>query len=41
MSDVDAAQRLNARVRAEGLPTEVLAGPEALVALAVTTTWTA
>jgi 1-deoxy-D-xylulose-5-phosphate reductoisomerase len=34
MSDVDAAQRLNARVRAEGLPTEVLAGPEALVALA-------
>jgi 1-deoxy-D-xylulose-5-phosphate reductoisomerase len=34
MSDVDAAQRLSARVRAEGLPTEVLAGPEALVALA-------
>lgn len=34
MSDVDAAQRLAVAVRAEGLPTEVLAGPQALVALA-------
>lgn len=34
MSDVDAAQRLALAVRSEGLPTEVLAGPQALVALA-------